>query len=836
MGNAMIPTMLSRLATSAIDRAIAVAFPMVSWGLKSIRRTLCLRALGWLTAGAAIMLAAAPDAKAETCRGKNFVDSLSVFANGTARATSSDGETYDRIESGNFDADFRINLCGDGAIDGVILHLGQCTGHRRGCDTAPIMYQEFPSARDLGKRVFFSFAIPPGSAAGQSILATCNANAGEQRGAASDKEIFPGFFGVTLGVDTRRDTSKLGGDATGFDPSGSRGVVDPARHKPLGEYSKTAAGTLTLRVLCAPLPQAIRAPPKITDAALGVTTSGDTCPKPATAEVLIAAEEPRAVFYKIERGNGTTTTPDWIQGRIKRQQGLMGAESAFLLAEHDLGGLDPGERRFRLWIDGWGKTPWQPVEVDCPPFKVTSAWLKYEVEGKPTCPKDVAETATFRATRPGKAPFEIQTQGGLVVHSGTAVFEREGMGYVAEIRRPNLSMSAFDQEMMALITSQPDANSGWVRLKVQCLEVLSGTLDLRKLAATACEGEVALSVRATMPGPVPYQLDCTGGRSWSGTAEVPKTGPDTFIGVDTKRFDVKNNEHVNCALKTRAPMLVEVLALKGDTYQCHKPSDATGSFDLEPEKPSDPVQLCPPGFTWNGERCDRIGTPPQICPRGWTPTTVNGECCPPGRPWTGQQCGRDTPPECPKGHRGAYPDCKPETPQCNRIARCLGSMTWSIEQCKCVCPQGHVNRRGRCVPGEQNCAPGTAGSPPNCRVIDPRSCPSGFVGNPPNCRREVCPPGTRGRPPRCLPVAKECQKGYVGAPPNCRKAVVDPPRKCPPGKVGRFPRCRPVMRACPFGMIGRPPKCRRISGTPQGSGPGRPVARFPGGRTHPQVR
>jgi hypothetical protein len=472
------------------------------------------RVLGLLAAGAVALLAATPEAHA-TCRGRNFVDGLSLFVNGTARATSSNGETYDRIESGNFDADFRINLCGDGALDGVIVHLGQCTGHRRGCDAMPIMYQEFPSARDLGKKVSFSFAIPSDSVAGQSVLATCNALAEEQKGAARDKEIFPGFFSVTLGVDTRRDTSKLGGDATGFDASGSHGVVDPADHRPLGEYSKTEPGTLTLKVLCAPLPAKIEEVKlaKVTEAALAVATSGDACPKPAKATVIIAAEAPRPVFYKIERGNGTATTADWIEGRIKMQKGLMGAESAFLQAEHDLGGLDPGTRRFRLWIDGWGKTPWRQVEVDCPPFKVISAWLKYDVEDKDTCPKRVAETATFKATRPGQAPFQIKTAGGLVVHSGAAVFEREGMGYVAKVERPSLSMGAFDSDMMALIKTQPDANSGWVRLKVECLEALSGKVTLKSLGATPA------TARPSSPFTPMVPVSCP--TSWSAAPAAP---------------------------------------------------------------------------------------------------------------------------------------------------------------------------------------------------------------------------------------------------------------------------------------------------------------------------
>ena len=69
-----------------------------------------------------------------------------------------------------------------------------------------------------------------------------------------------------------------------------------------------------------------------------------------------------------------------------------------------------------------------------------------------------------------------------------------------------------------------------------------------------------------MPGNVPYKLDCTGGRSWSGTVQAHNTGPGTYIGVDTIRFDVNNNEQVNCALKTRKPFPVTILALNSASW------------------------------------------------------------------------------------------------------------------------------------------------------------------------------------------------------------------------------------------------------------------------------
>jgi hypothetical protein len=308
--------------------------------------------------------------------------------------------------------------------------------------------------------------------------------------------------------------------------------------------------------------------------------------------VRIDAEYPRPVSYKIERGNGTTTTADWIKDKIELRKAPDGSQRPFLSAQHKLPPLDAGNHKFRLWISDWGKTPWWTVDVDCPPFRVTSAWLKYDVEDKATCPKEVVETATFHTNQPGEVPYEIKHHGGLVVSKGKVEAEPKGGKYVATAVR-KLTLGPVDAQFMADVKNSP-ANSGWVPLKIDCMEVLSGTLDLRGFAATRCEGEAALSIRTNMPGNVPYRLDCTGGRSWDRTAQVRKTGPDTYLGVDTMRFDVANNEQVNCALKTDAPLPVKVLALQGRKYACHRPSGASGAADLVPETRPDPTGPQPP--------------------------------------------------------------------------------------------------------------------------------------------------------------------------------------------------------------------------------------------------
>jgi hypothetical protein len=594
-----------------------------------------------------ILVAMAYTAQADTCRQRNFVDDLNLIQVGTStvRVTSTNGDTYDHIESVGLTGDFRIALCSTGSLFAVIVHFGSCSGHQPlGCTFNPVMYLEFPSARDFHKaRELSPFAIAPDSPTGQSILRKCNAVADQQRNASEDRIVDPEPFFVTLGVETRRDTSALGG-ATGGGGWGSgvaHGVVPPEGFRPLDEYSKTRAVQFRVNVACAPFPQQIKAPPEPVSVNLSAEPKGETCPKQTDVTAWIYYEEPAVAQFRFKVDgelSGLHTRqaiPLQHGGPAPPPNGGVRRQARYLVKETRTYHLDPGQHHFRIEVRGGAKSEVITRRTECPPFKVTSAWLKYDVEDKLTCPKEVDERASFQATRPGKAPFQIKTQGGLVVHSGTAMFERKGKAYVASVKR-DLVLNAFDQDMMALIKNQPDANSGWTRLKIDCLEVLSGTLELREFAATRCEGEAALSIRTNMPGEVPYQLDCTGGRSWSGTAQSQKTGPDTSLGVDTKRFKVSNNEHVNCALKTRPPLPVKVLALKGNKYACHRPSPVSGTSDLAPETRPDPrepstpdrVVTDPPPASSDPPRPGKVADPAQLiaCAGG---VVRNGQChCP----------------------------------------------------------------------------------------------------------------------------------------------------------------------------------------------------------------
>jgi|GEM_PF-5397111 len=499
----------------------------------------------------------------------NFVKSLDLeLTAGPVRVNSRDGETYDFIEETGvaFEAKIRVNLRYPGAIDGIALHLGECTGHHGECYTMPVIFSETTGERDFFSDRFFT--RPGNSLAnipiGLAILAICNNHKDEAVGASGDI-IEQLDIGATLAVDTRRDHAPLEfveGDISNLP-------------RPLKEYSKTKSFPLKLRLACAPLPLMQQAGPKPKSVDIRVVQKGDTCPKDAEVTAFIDYEKPMTGRFRVIH-NGKPSKPIEITAR----EVSLAGKTWYRIERRERYRLDPGKHSFRIAVIGGGKSDYRKIEVDCPPFKATSAWLSYEVENKNTCPKQVIERATIHANRPGDVPYRIRTEGGLVVAQGVAYAVREGDIYVARQSR-KVTMDSFDQMMRLEITNDRSANDQ-KPLKVDCLEVLSGTLDLRGFAVARCEGEAAIAIRATGPGEVPYRLDCTGGKSWQRMAKVARTGPDTFVGVDRIRFGVTNHEQVNCALKTAKPMKAKVLTLQGRKYQCHKPSGAGGAQDLTP--------------------------------------------------------------------------------------------------------------------------------------------------------------------------------------------------------------------------------------------------------------
>jgi hypothetical protein len=169
----------------------------------------------------------------------------------------------------------------------------------------------------------------------------------------------------------------------------------------------------------------------------------------------------------------------------------------------------------------------------------------------------------------------------------------------AMINTPVLGMTGWRSDPV-LVNTPALGMTGW---RTDGPKVLSGTLDLRDPHGSACprQAEAALSIRTSAPGPVPYSLDCTGGRSWSQTATAHETGPNAYIAVAVLPFDIKHKEQINCALKSRLQSPPKIVALRGRAYDCSKTGPdriTTGSPPATEEPPH--VVVDPPKPTCVG--------------------------------------------------------------------------------------------------------------------------------------------------------------------------------------------------------------------------------------------
>ncbi len=226
--------------------------------------------------------------------------------------------------------------------------------------------------------------------------------------------------------------------------------------------------TIEVEVVCSgkPVPRAAglpptRAKPKPVSVALGVDQRGETCPKTVTVKAYADYKSPATATMRMLPMGKRIGKIRKVETRRVEAFGKVWhrAETAFSYT------LDPGEKTFRLRVDGEADAE-RTVTIDCPPFKVISAWLKYEVKDNGICPKEVVETATFKTTRPGWVDFVIKHQSGLPAWQDRLTARRSGGGYSATHVR-TFTVGEFSSQFMADVKNSP-ANSGWVGLKVEC--------------------------------------------------------------------------------------------------------------------------------------------------------------------------------------------------------------------------------------------------------------------------------------------------------------------------------------------------------------------------------
>jgi len=368
--------------------------------------------------------------------------------------------------------------------------------------------------------------------------------------------------------------------------------------------------------------------PKPISVDIRVKQKGETCPKDAEVTAYIDYDKPMTGRFRVIH-NGK-------QGKIieiKARKMSFAGKTFYRIERLERYKLDPGKHNFKIKVIGGGHSKKETVTVDCPPFEVTSTWLTYEVEDKDACKKQVVETATIHANRPGDVPYRIETQGGLVVTQGIAYVARKGDQYVAK-RTRKLSMGAFDQMMRLIIVNDPSVGVTQTPLKVECVykptdtgastdlapetrpedppvvgPTLTGDFSFVDNGGTKCprQGKALVNFKTSKPDNVHWSLDCTNGH-FSGVAQTAPSPKGGYIAPALVTFDINQTTHAKCALKTVAPGNAKVHTLKGHIFQCVRTTGVGGADDLAPDSRPDPQKPDKPGKVVDPVKPDKPGT------------------------------------------------------------------------------------------------------------------------------------------------------------------------------------------------------------------------------------
>jgi len=544
---------------------------------------------------------------------------LNLTSSGRIVVSTGDDGNYSRIGTHNLNFQGNVDVkMKSGKLVGYKIFFGVCGPGQCGATSFKTLHSNgFSKRKDLKENVSFGLAadqIPQGlspNVQASNLFRLCNK---ESRGQSGEVTV-PHFLKLTLGLKFKQK---------GFDSSD----IDWADER-----------DIQVQVVCRardPETSEVLAPPKPFSIDVKVEQKGETCPKQTDVTAIIKYRVPATARFRFKVDGKLSEIHEIKARKIEpdKTQPVPGGGGYYLVERLKTYHLDPGQTNFRIVMeDGSGKkSAVKTVKINCPPFEVTSAWLTYNVSDKPTCPKEVREKATFNVSRPGWVKYRIKHRGGLVVSEGKIKAKREGMKYVATARR-TLMMNAFEGEFMAEVVDDT-ANSGWVPVRVDCLE-LNGDFSFLDSNGTRCprEGRALINFAMNIPATVHWSLDCNIG-NFSGVAQPVSDNKGGYVAPALARFNVGKTTQVTCALKSVSP-ISRAHAIKWKPYQCITPSGVSGANDLKPETRPEPhaprrpdkVVVTPPRQPGVNDRLDEIvvtGSKTEVACYGGTPK--NGEC------------------------------------------------------------------------------------------------------------------------------------------------------------------------------------------------------------------
>ncbi len=318
----------------------------------------------------------------------------------------------------------------------------------------------------------------------------------------------------------------------------------------------------------------VKCPPfKITDVSYSFRAEpGYKCPREITVLETYKANGPGQFLRRRERQGGPPS--EWIKTDVKLQRTTY---SATFQTKQNVGEISQTRRVVARSVTGKNR----PAKY----FKKSSKWVKMQVkcldikqsaiifDGKDTgtCKFKTKVKLRVNADMQADLPYQFDCADGQS-KKGTFSIKKTGKNTFIGVDTVKLNVTKTGKQACAL---KADLGKGLKTLTFQgkdftCKEVLDAAIYIDGPAKGKCPTDLPVRVRVNARDrhAVGFNLKCTTGENWNGKLKVKKTGPNTFIGVMTKKIKVKKSGKIACALRSTLTGKSKVIALRGKDYQC----------------------------------------------------------------------------------------------------------------------------------------------------------------------------------------------------------------------------------------------------------------------------
>lgn len=373
---------------------------------------------------------------------------------------------------------------------------------------------------------------------------------------------------------------------------------------------KLVEGVVRAKVNCIQLTHT-EVRPKVLSIDIDVKKLGEvrSCPRRIEVRTRIKYDAPQTAKFRFVH-NGKQTGIISIKARRVTEYnrytpGNPPKRQIFLVERVKFYNVGPGDHTFNVFVRGSAHPSPKIITVHCGKFKPTALWMTLSQQKKNSCPKNVTAKIRITANKPGSVLTKIKNQAGVVMAIESIKVKRVGNEYVGKFKKV-FKMGEIDTQLMAVDSNNSALNSGWQPLKVTCLKLVKGTLNYQGVDIGKCprQVKVSYSIHTSVDGKLNYQINCTGGRHWSGKVKAHKTGPNTYLAVGVKSFSIARHEKVSCALKSKVAGQLKLLTAQGHSFSCKQSAsdDLTVAPDPVADEPKTPSGFIAPVKCKTNER------------------------------------------------------------------------------------------------------------------------------------------------------------------------------------------------------------------------------------------